>query len=361
MKKLIYLAVAAPLLLAVSCTNTAQTTANVPQQSPADTMAQLDEPAGNPIDFDKTAVLRSTYVVDRNGATMRQQASEDAKSLGVFTYGSKLDVIEETESWLGIRERITREFTRDGSQIESNGWEKVYVLKSQTGAVGAIALVPADLAVVSLLTVGEETEQHEDGKRLGKYLELELIDKGLFDSKKGSSVNFLLQDTLAHQKKNGVLELPAQSKTVRYADRANAEEDEQYFQYLGQVEFLNQFLINGQYWESLNYRFIDKTSGEETQVFGEYPHISADKKHIICIYANPYDMTADLELYSISGNKINRLMAASFKNWMPNGEQTDMFWAADGYLYTAVNHVNAFWKADGSLNDAFQYVRIKLL
>ncbi len=326
-----------------------------------DTLTTENENTGNKIDYDNTKVIKSIYVTDRNGIEVKQQANNNSKTLGVYEYGTKLDIIEETENWYGVRDRITREFYINGSKIESIGWEKVYVLKNKTGSINEITLVPSDLNIISYLTVNQKTEHFETGKDLTDFLTLELIDKSVFDNKKNSSVDFLLADTIVNKKKNGIIELKCQNKTVKYIDKPDAEEARQVFQYVGQIEFLNKYVIGGSYWESGDFKFIDKTNGEETNSFVDYPYISPDKKNIICVYANPYETTTDLEFYSVSDNKIKQIMSASFKNWMPTVESGEMFWSSDGYLYLTVNHVNSFWKVDGNLNDKCQYIRIKIL
>ncbi|WP_437918792.1 SH3 domain-containing protein [Sphingobacterium sp. LRF_L2] len=361
MKKLNYFVYLASLFVFFSCNNNAQTRTHVVQDSLADTVTPMDDNMGNPIDYDQTEVIGTVYVIDRNGTAMKQQANKEAKSLGVYAFGTRLDVIEETEQWLGVRDRVTRKFSKDGKEIESNGWEKVYVLKSQTGAIDEITLIPSDLNIVSLLSANQKTETYENGKQLTEHVQLELINKALFDSKKSTAVNFLLADTAAHRKTNGVIELVCDKKTVTYVDKPDAEADIQEFQYVGQIAFLNHYLIMGSYWESADYRFVDKTSGEETNIFVDYPYVSPDRKYVLCIYANPYEITADLELYTVADNKLNKVMDASFKNWMPNEQQAAMFWGADGYFYLAANHANAFWGADGKLNDKCQYMRIKIV
>jgi hypothetical protein len=115
------------------------------------------------------------------------------------------------------------------------------------------------------------------------------------------------------------------------------------------------------YWESWDYKFINKTTGKEEVSFVDYPFISPDKKHIISISANPYNTTADLELYSILNNKVRMIMGASFKTWMPvNGADT-MFWSSDGFLYVAALPVSTYWNANGDFNTDRQYIRIKVL
>lgn len=219
----------------------------------------------------------------------------------------------------------------------------------------------ADLDLIVLLTRNQKSEYFEKGKPLNDYITIDLIDKPIYDSKKKTAVNFLLPDTLEQKKRNGTIALKCIDKTVEFIDKPHEEESLQEFRYVGQIEFLNQYLINGTYWEGLDYKFIDKKTGEETQSFEEYPHISPDKRHIVCINANPYDTTADMQLYRIIGSKLKHVMNASFKKWMPAIEQEDIFWSTDGYLYLAVNHVNAYWTKEGSLNKNYQYIRIKVI
>lgn len=246
-----------------------------------------------------------------------------------------------------------------GNKLQTN--KRALIINSENTDLNEIILVPADLNIISCLTINQETEYFDTEVQLTEQLALELIDKPDFDSKKNSAVDFLLVDTVVNKKINGVIELKCQNKTGKYIDNPVDRDDVQIFQYIGQIESLNQYLVRCTYWEGLDYRFIDKTSGEESAVFNEYPYISPDKKNIICIYTNPYERTADLELYSVSDNKITKIIDVSFKNWMPTVNPGEMFWSSDGYLYLTVNHSNSFWTADGYLNDKCQYIRIKIL
>ncbi|WP_293916146.1 MULTISPECIES: SH3 domain-containing protein [unclassified Sphingobacterium] len=363
MKTLLPITFALLLVCASACGNSQKTTNTTVQDTTvrdSSVVAESDD-EGIPIDFDSTKVLKTTTVTDRSGAELKQQANEQSKKLGRYTYGTRLEVIEENDKWYGVRDRITRNHTKDGQEIETTRWEKVYVLKSKTGSMKEITLVPGDLDIISLWVKNEKSEYFENGKQLKEYLKIELIDKSLFESKKQTAVNFLLADTTKIQKKNGVIELKTQNKTVRFTDKPDAEEDMQIFKYEGQIEALNSYLISGSYYESMDYRLIDKTSGEEKQVFGEFPYISPDKKHIISIYANPYESTGDFELYTITDKRIKQVISVSFKNWMPAVDPGELFWSNDGYIYLTANHVNSFWMENGQLNNTYQYLRIKVL
>jgi len=360
MKTILQILIAASLLIISACGNNARTKQELEKNSTTD--SSLSENAGHKIDYNNTQVLETVYVIDREGVEMKQDADENSKIMGTYNYGDKLDVIEETEKWLGIRDRITRKFVKNGDEIVSTGWEMIYVLKNKTGSINEIRLIPSDLNIISSLSVaGQESKYFEKGQQLNKYLKIELVDEQLFESRKDSAVNFLLADTAIIEKKNGTIELQCQVKVVRYVDNPTDNDGTREFQYIGQIEFLNKYLIYGLYWESSNYIFVDKISGEETS-FGEFPYISPNKQNIISIYANPYETTADLELYSISeNNSIKQIMNVSFINWMPTVEKGEMFWSTDGYLYLTVNHTKLFGEQSGSLNNKCQYIRIKIL
>jgi len=256
-------------------------------------------------------------------------------------------------------DRITREYTKkDGTQVSSNGWEKIYIARKATGPISQVYLIQSDLNIITYLTKNHKTDFFEKGKPLNNDLKIELIDQKLFDSKKNTSVSFLTADTTEIKKTNGIIELKCINKTKKFIDKPDAEEDRAEYKYVGQIDFLNKYVMAGSYYESSDYTFVDKTTGENTSSFGEYPVISPDKKYIISIYANPYESTGDLELYRINNNKIDHVLNASFKNWMP---AEDLFWSTDGYLYVAVNGTSSYWTENGSLNDHYQYLRIKVL
>lgn len=317
---------------------------------------------GIAIDYDNTTVLKQVYVTDKAGAAARQLPSGAARKVKSYDFGEKLEVIEEQKDWYGVQDRIYREYDEDNDSVietDVTKWEKVFVKKDQTGSINSIALTPDDLNLVSYLSVDENYEHFEKDRALDKYLKIELIDKNMFDNKRNLAVDFLSKDKII-KKKNGVLSIPTTQKLVKFTDNDVDNDGYQIFAYVGQIDSLNQHLISGSYYESGDYAMIDKETGKITQTFTEYPYISPNKKYIASAYANPYELNTDLELYQIDGTNITPIMQAGFKNWMPSTEKEDIFWARDGYLYLAVNHVATYWTADGNLNDQFQYIRIKV-
>jgi hypothetical protein len=219
-------------------------------------------------------------------------------------------------------------------------------------------LINAELSIITHLTENDSTVYYNDDESLTKYFNLELIDQKLYKTKKKKAVSFLLANT-THKKVNGSITLPCQKKTVTFTDIPSDEETHRIYEYIGEIDLLNTFVIYGMYWEDYDFKFIDKTSGEEIKVFVNFPNISADKQKILCLGANIYENTADLDFFTIDKKKIVQKMNAAFKYWMPAGEMTDMFWSTDGAFYLPVVATTNYWKPDGSLNDQWQYIRIK--
>ena len=322
-------------------------------------IAEVDYSRGNRIDQD-TPVLTELYVINRAGAAGRQLPKDASEKLRGYIFGDKLEVIEDDKEWYGIKAVVHREYADDeGRYVSASQEEKVYIKKSDVGTFDKVILIPEDLNIMSYLNIGEKYVDMVEGKPLDNILQFELIDKALFERKRPLAVNFLSTDKMI-KKKNGVLSIQLVKDSVKFVD-SDIEGDTEDYRYLGKFDFLDQHLIEVQYWEGHGYKMVDAVEGHLKQEFSDYPYISPNKQYIMAVYANPYDEPhTDLELYRIQDKEITPIMSAGFKNWMPMEEPKDIFWARDGYLYLAVTHSAAFWKENGSFNDASQYIRIKV-
>ncbi|RZJ73857.1 hypothetical protein [Flavobacterium sp.] len=226
------------------------------------------------------------------------------------------------------------------------------VVLAQVKTPKALNKITAISANYDPLEIGEDS-------LLTKFIKIELIGKKLFLDKKKSAVNFVVSDSAKFRKKRGVISLPTKKGIRKFVDRDPADETKQEFFYLGQIPFLDAYIVHGLYWETLDFKFISKTDGEEIQSFGDFPHVSANKKFIISIYADPYSTEANLELFAIENRKITTIFSASFKHWMPASDQ-EMFWSSDGNYYLPIRYSSEYWKKDGNLNDNFKYIKISL-
>lgn len=227
-----------------------------------------------------------------------------------------------------------------------------------------ITLTNETIAVLSSLTVGDETMYFNENETLTSYFQLSIIEKNEFLSKSKQACNYIIRDTNKIKKRNGVIELKCE-QTIRkisdyIPDSTGNDEDIQTFEYIGQIPFLNVYVVLGIYWEEYDYKFIDKKTGDEIASFFELPLISNDKKQLICIQANPYEMTADVSYYKLNKNQIQPIATMSFTNWMPADYSSQVFWNPDGSFYVGVNSIANFWNKDGDTNPPKQFIRFTL-
>lgn len=228
-----------------------------------------------------------------------------------------------------------------------------------------ITLTNENIAVLSSLSVGDETMYFNENETLTSYFQLALIEKNEFLTKSKQASNYIVRDTNKIKKSNGVIELKC-AQTLRkisdyIPDSTGNVEAIHTFEYIGQIPFLNVYVLLGVYWEEYDYKFIDKTSGEEVASFIELPLISADKKQLICIAANPYEMTADVSYYKINNNQIQSIAAMSFTNWMPADYSSQVFWHEDGSFYVGINSITNFWNESGDTNPSSQYIKFTII
>lgn len=327
-----------------------------------DTMAAAKFPP-LPIDFDKTKVLKNTYVVDRAGVELRQGADKAAPLLGKYPYGTKLDVIGEEGEWIAVMDRIQRDYKgNNGETGDVTRWEKVYVAKSKLGKQDKITISPKDLNSIVSLTINGKEMYYEKGHSLDKYLQLELIDEQTFLAARNTAKNYLIKDTLSYPKNGKILELPlTNGKKLTFKDKDIDNELEASYSYKGHYDFLNAFAVDGNYWESADVRLFDKQDGHLIVECGDYPFFSADKNYLMTLHADPYESTGDLQLFHVKQGKVTPMLFISFKEWMPTWKEELMFWGKDGCIYTAANHVDGYWGEEGSLNERSQFIRIKIL
>ncbi|MBC7873293.1 MAG: hypothetical protein H7Y01_04815 [Ferruginibacter sp.] len=215
------------------------------------------------------------------------------------------------------------------------------------------------LSIITSLTVNDSYVQLPEDSILRKYLKIELIKEEDFQAKQKTAINHLLADTGKIRKKKGVLRLPLATGSKTLVDKLVDNDGRQEYEYLGQITFLNAYLVRCLFWEVMEYRLISKKNGTTISTFSAMPYISADKKKIMTAYADPYENDSEIAVYSITGNKINNTILARFKNWMPGNEEK-IFWGADGKLYLPVQFSDQFWNTDGNLNTNFFYLRINL-
>ena len=329
----------------------------------------FDEP-GIPVAYN-SELIDTLYVTDRGGIEVKNHPDSNStvvlardmddafsppkkKSPLRYSYGQCLAVVEKKGEWLGVLDNITRRLKENGKAYLQATWEKVYVRRKGTGKLSAIKLTPDDIKVIV-----DDNGDEDKTLNLNGEINVTLVDKSEYDEQKISAANYLVEDTTTITKKKGVISLPYQKGFKRYADKASEDESDNYtkYTYIGQIPPLNKYVLYTQYWESYDYKLIDKKTGIVTATFSAYPYISYDKKYVISILGNIYTETAELALCKIDDSAITNIISANFKNWMPViSDQNAIFCGTNGCFYVPVAQSRVY----NEKNVDLQYLKISI-
>lgn len=225
----------------------------------------------------------------------------------------------------------------------------------------SVKLSLEELIQLSQLVINEEEIPLDSDNGALDFFILSTITQQEFETGLTKAAQPIIFDTTKVRKKNGVIQLICKNTTRKFVDyipdATDYAESIQTFEYVGSISCLNAYVVLGIYWEWYEYKLIDKTTGEEIATFNELPHISPDKKNILCISSNPYEMTADLSYYSLVGTKIIPIASMCFSNWMAAEYSEHMYWGHDGAFYVGINSIANFWDKTGDTNLPKQFIR----
>lgn len=314
------------------------------------------------VDYTNTIPVTMGYIVSRDTVVVRQAMSEASKAMEKVGYGQSYEVIEQLGDWVAVwsRDRYPYKGLHQGEERLMIAKRKVFLPKSAIGKMSDLKLYKEDIPIVNLVQIGEnESTYYEHGSILKEHLSFELVTEQVYMQKKKDAVTLIVRDTLVHRKKEGVLTLPTAQKNCIFKDSPpEAEESRAVYEYVGHIPSLAQYIVSGSYYESTDYTLVDMHTGEKTVLMVDFPCFSPDGKHIISLYTNPYEGCEDVELYRITGQKIERVASFSFVHWMAGAEAEDIFFARDNSLYLPVFYNQTFWTEEGQLSKPTQFMRI---
>jgi len=316
----------------------------------------------------RPAIIDSTHIIrNENGdwawATLHIRPGDNAPKGNIFPIGKRIYITEDMGEWLKTWDYIA--YDENGKYIDKPQEGDLYIRKNLTGNFDNLHVNEVDMYFYSAW-VGEEVEKRASEDTLS----FRLISKEQYYEKKKSSPAYILYDTLKIIKKNGVITLPCENKTVKLEDIDTDSDNRAQYKYLGQIPDFNAYLIFGQFYESSGYMLFDKTTGENTGSFGEFPALSPDKKLIATIWGNLYDDRTEFAVFKAEaetnedGQKyFPVLFSYDFTKWLPlhsaYGYENDYFWGDDGYLYIRIQT----WHLAGQTlqEESRQYARVKIL
>lgn len=193
-----------------------------------------------------------------------------------------------------------------------------------------------------------------------KRIKLKLIDKRTFLTYSKSKKNYSIEKKTV-KKKNGVIELLTQEGKITFVDKPDDEEKMVVFNYIGEINFLQKYILNRQFWEDSDYVLIDKNDGKMHKNLISFPYISPNTKFLVCLNSNLYEKQAELVKYNIKNNKIDFDFSLNFTRWMPAVEPYEIFWITNDTIVVKFLSAKYYWKKNGFYNDEFQYLSITFI
>lgn len=188
---------------------------------------------------------------------------------------------------------------------------------------------------------------------------MQLVTEKEYNEQLKHKVNFLNTKSII-LKKQGKLTLPCSNeKSVTYADNMSENENHAEYKYIGQIDFLNVYVISYTFWESSGYLFVDKSNGEELDSFEEFPHIAKDRTNMVVLKQDPYEMSANIAFYKIEDREFTPVVSDNFEYWVPYSEKP-IFWSNNNSLYIPAIHVDAY-NSGKELAPLCQYIKVSII
>ncbi len=203
---------------------------------------------------------------------------------------------------------------------------------------------------------------------LKHYIKLEIVN----DIKKYTKIKnpYDLDKTTSKVKfyKNGSFDLPIKkgNKKKHIQSEKSIEAYIEYFNYVGEINAINKYVIKS-FFETLTHFFIDKNSGERTEIgTGGFPHFSPDKKILVDLFPNTatyqHNESAELTIVHLKnkGKSNKPILRVNFKSWMPSEEPSHFFWISNSELIFRAYPVRKYIKEGDPKKLEFQYLKLTI-
>jgi hypothetical protein len=189
----------------------------------------------------------------------------------------------------------------------------------------------------------------------------EPVSKDVYLSAQKTYVEKLIQDTTCFIKQNEQLKLPLYSRINEYRifqDNYKGDEDENkcIFNYLGQFNQIDYYVVSVTYWEHYEVLLVDKLSGDH-YVIWSVPKISPDNNLIATIL--PFGLEGEpvgiqvLYVNKFDDNHIQKIIEINQQLWNP----IDIIWESNNSIILKVNKMTDYCKSGKEVD--FSYMRLK--
>jgi hypothetical protein len=295
------------------------------------------------------SIVHYGYIIARDGADVSRYNTESEERTHL-DYATGIGIIGEKGSLLKI--------------IFNKDYDTGFIQRELIGSAKDIQLNEEDLYQQSYFNVWDssgENRTEENSSDLRNFLQISFVSKAEFLHEQKKAPHLFLQDTASVKKINGIFRL----KTAK-GDTVIKEAGSNQLSYEGQYPSINQYVISylDPVAENYGFDFIDKTTGKDTFGFNSFPVLSCKKDLIAELDQNGDQETADLAIYSINRNKIQRLFLVNFTKWFAEEKSFciyNMFWGRDNCLYLKVYHSKVYSQETGEEQKNYQYIKIQVL
>lgn len=337
-----------------------------------------EELGGYPV-TDRQVEIKEYYVTDRQGVDAKQEPDANSKTLQHYNFGDALNVFVDpgrmyealcynpalydhassgvSPSYYAVGGSVYREWSNDEMNNTAQIWryELVFVKRSAVGDMSEVRLIPEELNEAERWEAEERERWEVEERKSDERLTVELIDKSIYDSMERCQVDSFSADTASVPKSDGRIVLKTQAGEETFEDDKDLNI---YFRLEGTYETLNQYVVSVAYEDYLDYRLVDKITGEILDLSG-FPHVSPDRKYILCLYTLDTDgiPCAGITLYKITDEgEIVPIRESKYMNWGITDQGRDAFWGSDGCFYCKARHSKVNW----DYNPNCEYLRIRL-
>ena len=250
-------------------------------------------------------------------------------------------------------------------KIKSN-WDW-YLRKEDMGSYEDIRFTKEVLEDVYLIGKKQEdgTIEEEKGITLSKYFTIDLISYEEYQKALGKGYFPLVKDTLSIKKQKGVLTLPCNDTVVKLKDvEMTPQDDLEYYEYLGEIQPIHQYLIAGYYYEAGDKFLIDKRTGHKTEI-ESHPYLSPNGKYIITLGVTEMGGATAIALYKVLSKEpfaIELVVSAWIRYWVAYeaSKNRPTFFGKEGCLYVAMDALDSYEYNYKEEDKPCKYVRIKI-
>ena len=250
-------------------------------------------------------------------------------------------------------------------KIKSN-WDW-YLRKEDMGSYEDIRFTKEVLEDVYLIGKKQEdgTIEEEKGITLSKYFTIDLISYEEYQKALGKGYFPLVKDTLSIKKQKGVLTLPCNDTVVKLKDvEMTPQDDLEYYEYLGEIQPIHQYLIAGYYYEAGDKFLIDKRTGHKTEI-ESHPYLSPNGKYIITLGVTEMGGATAIALYKVLSKDpfaIELVVSAWIRYWVAYeaSKNRPTFFGKEGCLYVAMDALDSYEYNYKEEDKPCKYLRIKI-